>query len=248
MGIQTIMECRSIYYLAWGEGEAKSVRKMVEGKVDETNPSSYLQNHTQTEVIIDRAASAELTRIATPWLTGPCAWTEELDTKLFSLCRHLDKPILKLTARDYNDNGMSDLITERGPFSKINIDTFNFLQHSITGWPGENQCRRFHPSGKGLPYPKRVIVFSPHPDDDVISMGGTVARLSDQGHVLHIAYHTSGNIAVLITKSPVSWIFCRKFLLFTGWTGKNKGNFEQARKDMANKRNPENRIHLPSAR
>lgn len=239
MGIQTILECRSIYYLAWGEGEAKSVRKMVEGKVDETNPSSYLQNHTQTEVIIDRAASAELTRIATPWLTGPCTWTEELTRKaVFWLCRHLDKPILKLTARDYNDNGMSDLITERGPFSKINIDTFNFLQHSITGWPGgkPNADDSTRPE-RALPYPKRVIVFSPHPDDDVISMGGTVARLSDQGHVLHIAYHTSGNIAVFDHEVTRFLDFLQEISPVYGLDReKTKAIFEQARKDMASKK------------
>ena len=121
MGIQTLLESKTIYYLAWGEGESKAVKNLVEGKVDETNPSSYLQNHTQTEVLIDRAAAANLTRIATPWLTGPCVWNEELTRKaVFWLCRHLEKPILKLTARDYNDNGMSDLITERGAFCKNN--------------------------------------------------------------------------------------------------------------------------------
>lgn len=198
MGIQTILESNTIYYLAWGENESKAVRDLVEGKVDESHSSSFLQNHPQVEVIIDRAAAADLTRVATPWLTGPCVWTEELTRKaVFWLCRHLDKPILKLTARDYNDNGMSDLITERGPFSKINIDTFNSLQHTITGWPGgkPNADDSTRPE-RALPYPKRVIVFSPHPDDDVISMGGTVARLSQQGHILHLAYHTSGNIAV----------------------------------------------------
>lgn len=198
MGIQTLLESKTIYYLAWGEGTAKAIKNLVEGEVTESQPASFLQNHPQTEVIIDRAASADLTRVATPWLTGPCIWTEELTRRaVFWLCRHLDKPILKLTARDYNDNGMSDLITERGPFSKINIDTFNSLQHTITGWPGgkPNADDSTRPE-RALPYPKRVIVFSPHPDDDVISMGGTVARLSQQGHILHLAYQTSGNIAV----------------------------------------------------
>ncbi|MFA5425053.1 MAG: PIG-L family deacetylase [Bacteroidales bacterium] len=198
MGIQTLLESKTIYYLAWGEGTTKAIKNLVEGEVTESQPASFLQNHPQTEVIIDRAASADLTRVATPWLTGPCIWTEELTRRaVFWLCRHLDKPILKLTARDYNDNGMSDLITERGPFSKINIDTFNSLQHTITGWPGgkPNADDSTRPE-RALPYPKRVIVFSPHPDDDVISMGGTVARLSQQGHILHLAYQTSGNIAV----------------------------------------------------
>lgn len=198
MGIKTLMTSKSVYYLAWGETLSKSVRQLVEGEVSESTPASFLQNHKHVEVLVDRAASADLTRIATPWLTGPCEWTDELMKKgVFWLCRHLDKPILKLTARDYNDNGMSDLITERGPFSKINIDMFNRLQHTITGWPGgkPNADDSTRPE-RALPYPKRVIVFSPHPDDDVISMGGTVARLSQQGHQLHVAYQTSGNIAV----------------------------------------------------
>ena len=153
MGIKTLMTSKSVYYLAWGETLSKSVRQLVEGEVSESTPASFLQNHKHVEVLVDRAASADLTRIATPWLTGPCEWTDELMKKgVFWLCRHLDKPILKLTARDYNDNGMSDLITERGPFSKINIDMFNRLQHTITGWPGgkPNADDSTRPKGSAL--------------------------------------------------------------------------------------------------
>lgn len=198
MGLGTIMEARKIYYLAWGEGKAGSIKKLVEGSVTDQNPASYLQQHNNVHVIIDDAASVSLTRIDTPWLTGKCEWTDYMIRKsVFWLCKKLQKPILKLTDRDYNDNGMSDLVTEHGPASNINIKVFNDLQHTISGWPGgkPNADDSTRPE-RAFPFPKRVIVFSPHPDDDVISMGGTVARLSAHGHELHIAYQVSGNIAV----------------------------------------------------
>lgn len=198
MGLGTLLSARCIYYVALGEGKAKGVKNLVEGNINELSPASYLQKHSNTHILVDTAASSELTRIKTPWLTGTCRWTDELTRKaVFWLCQKLDKPILKLTARDYTDNGLNDLVTERGPFSKINIDIFNYLQHTITGWPGgkPNADDSTRPE-RAKPYPKRVIVFSPHPDDDVISMGGTVARLSEQKHEVHLAYQTSGNIAV----------------------------------------------------
>jgi len=198
MGIGTIMEARKIYWLAWGEGKSVSIKKLVEGNITDQNPASYLQQHENVSIIIDEAASVNLTRIDTPWLTGKCEWTDYMIRKsVFWLCKKLEKPILKLTDRDYNDNGMSDLVTLHGPASKINIKVFNDLQHTISGWPGgkPNADDSTRPE-RAYPFPKRVIVFSPHPDDDVISMGGTVARLSEHGHELHIAYQVSGNIAV----------------------------------------------------
>ena len=198
MGIGTIMKAEKIYWLAWGEGKAGSIKKLVEGPVTDLNPASYLQQHNNVNVIVDDAASVNLTRIDTPWLTGKCEWTDYMIRKsVFWLCKKLEKPILKLTDRDYNDNGMSDLVTEHGPASNINIKVFNDLQHTISGWPGgkPNADDSTRPE-RAKPFPKRVIVFSPHPDDDVISMGGTVARLSTHGHELHIAYQVSGNIAV----------------------------------------------------
>ena len=198
MGIGTILEAEKIYWLAWGEGKAGSIKKLVEGPVTDLNPASYLQQHNNVNVIVDDAASVNLTRIDTPWLTGKCEWTDYMIRKsVFWLCKKLEKPILKLTDRDYNDNGMSDLVTEHGPASNINIKVFNDLQHTISGWPGgkPNADDSTRPE-RAKPFPKRVIVFSPHPDDDVISMGGTVARLSTHGHALHIAYQVSGNIAV----------------------------------------------------
>ncbi len=198
MGVGTILAARQIFFLAWGEGKAKAVQQIVEGNVHEQNPASYLQQHQHIQVLIDEAASEKLTRIKTPWLTGTCEWTDKLARKaVFWLCRKLDKPILKLTDRDYNDNGMGDLVTEKGPSNKINIKVFNDLQHTITGWPGgkPNADDSTRPE-RAYPFPKKVVVFSPHPDDDVISMGGTLARLSEQGHELHVAYQVSGNIAV----------------------------------------------------
>jgi len=162
------------------------------------NPASYLQEHKNIHVFIDDSASVKLTRIDTPWLTDKVEWTPYLIRKaVFWLCRKLNKPILKLTDRDYNDNLMSNLVTTKGPASQINIKVFNDLQHTISGWPGgkPNADDSTRPE-RAKPYPKRVVVFSPHPDDDVISMGGTLARLSEQGHDIYMAYETSGNIAV----------------------------------------------------
>ena len=198
MGIETILKAKKIFFLAWGEGAAGTIAKLVEGDVTEQIPVSHLQTHKNLEVYVDLPAAEELTRIKTPWLTGPCEWTTKMIKKsVFWLCEKLEKPILKLTDRDYNDNGMSDLVTEHGPASKINIKVFNDLQHTITGWPGgkPNADDSTRPE-RATPFPKRVIIFSPHPDDDVISMGGTLARLSEHGHEVHLAYQVSGNIAV----------------------------------------------------
>lgn len=198
MGLGTIIEAKRIILMAWGEGKAKTVRKLIEGEVTEMLPATILQNHPSTSFIFDTAASAELTRIKTPWLIGSVRWSNHLVRKaVFWLCEKLDKPILKLTERDYNDSGLGELVSQLGPANKINIKVFNDLQHTITGWPGgkPNTDDTTRPE-RANPFPKRVVVFSPHPDDDVISMGGTLARLSEQGHEVHVAYQVSGNIAV----------------------------------------------------
>src|SRR5574344_2487476 len=198
MGIATILKSKEIYFLAWGEGSGNAVKSLVEGDVDSMNPSSYLQEHKNIHVFIDNSASVKLTRIDTPWLTDKVEWTPYLIRKaVFWLCRKLNKPILKLTDRDYNDNLMSNLVTTKGPASQINIKVFNDLQHTISGWPGgkPNADDSTRPE-RAKPFPKRVLIFSPHPDDDVISMGGTFRRLITQGHDVHVAYETSGNIAV----------------------------------------------------
>lgn len=198
MGISTILSAKKIFFLAWGEGKAISIAQMVEGPINDQSLLSYFQNHNNLEIVIDLPAAAELTRVKTPWITGPIEWTDFMIRKsVFWLCKKLDKPMLKLTDRDYNDNGMSDLVTENGPASKINIKVFNDLQHTISGWPGgkPNSDDSTRPE-RAFPFPKKVIIFSPHPDDDVISMGGTMARLSEHGHEVNIAYQVSGNIAV----------------------------------------------------
>lgn len=198
MGVSSILSAREIYLLAWGEGKAEIVAKAVEGPVTDVIPTSYLQNHLNTTFILDPAAAAGLTRFKTPWRVGQCEWTDRMIRKaVLWLCTQTDKPLLKLTERDYNDYGLSELITGHAPFSKINIKVFNDLQHTITGWPGgkPNVDDSTRPE-RALPFPKCVALFSPHPDDDVISMGGTFARLVEHGHDVHVAYQTSGSIAV----------------------------------------------------
>ncbi len=198
VGISTILNASRILLLAWGEGKSKVIKQTVEGEITEMVPASFLQAQPQSMVIVDEAAAAELTRIKTPWLVGDCKWTESMIRKsVVWLCQKVDKPILKLTNRDYNDNGLSDLAAEYGRAYQINIKVFNDLQHTITGWPGgkPNADDSFRPE-RAKPFPKKVIIFSPHPDDDVISMGGTFIRLVDHGNDVHVAYQTSGNIAV----------------------------------------------------
>ncbi|MCI6617921.1 MAG: glucosamine-6-phosphate deaminase [Prevotella sp.] len=198
MGVKTILSARKIFITAWGEEKADIIREMVEGKVSDAIPASFLQTHDNAHVVIDLAASAKLTRIRHPWLVTSCKWTDKLvRSALIWLCQKTGKPILKLTNKDYNENGLSELLALYGSAYNANIKIFNDLQHTITGWPGgkPNADDSNRPE-RATPYPKRVIVFSPHPDDDVISMGGTLRRLVQQGHDVHVAYETSGNIAV----------------------------------------------------
>ena len=198
MGINTIMGARKVYMLAWGEDKADIIRSAVEDKVSDTLPASYLQLHANTSVCVDLAAAAHLTRIQRPWLVTSCEWNDKLvRSAIVWLCTTLNKPILKLTNKDYNENGLSELLALYGSAYNANIKVFNALQHTITGWPGgkPNADDTYRPE-RAKPFPKRVVVFSPHPDDDVISMGGTLRRLVQQGHEVHVAYETSGNIAV----------------------------------------------------
>lgn len=198
MGVGTIMKARRIILMAWGEGKAPVIREAVEGEIKESIPASYLQKHPRTTVVLDESAAADLTRIKTPWLLSTCDWDDKLTrSAVVWLCRKLNKPVLKLTDEDYNENGMGDLLTQSGPAYSINLKIFNELQHTITGWPGgkPNADDSSRPERR-MPFPKRSLIFSPHPDDDVISMGGTLIRLVDHGHEVHIAYQTSGNIAV----------------------------------------------------
>ena len=198
MGIATILAARKIFLTAWGEEKAEIIQKTVEGRVSDAIPASFLQTHNDAHVVIDLAAGSRLTRIVRPWLVTSCKWDDKLvRSALVWLCQQTGKPILKLTNKDYNENGLSELLALYGSAYNANIKIFNDLQHTITGWPGgkPDADDTYRPE-RAKPFPKRVIVFSPHPDDDVISMGGTLRRLVQQGHDVHVAYQTSGNIAV----------------------------------------------------
>ena len=198
MGVGTIMKAKRVLLMAWGEGKAPIIAKTIQGPLTDAVPATFLQNHPNATFVLDVSAAAELTRIKTPWLVGSCDWNDELiRSAVVWLCQQVDKPILKLTDRGYNDHGMSDLVSSYGSSYDINIKMFNELQHTITGWPGgkPNADDTFRPE-RAEPAHKRVVIFSPHPDDDIISMGGTFIRLHDQGHEVHVAYQTSGNIAV----------------------------------------------------
>ncbi len=198
LGIANILKARKIFLAAWGEEKADIIRETVEGKITDTIPASFLQTHNNAHVVCDLSAASRLTRIIHPWLVKSCTWNDKLvRSALVWLCLKTGKPILKLTNKDYNENGLTELLALYGSAYNANIKIFNDLQHTITGWPGgkPNADDTYRPE-RSKPYPKRVIVFSPHPDDDVISMGGTIQRLVTQGHEVHIAYETSGNIAV----------------------------------------------------
>ena len=198
MGIHTILSSRKVFLTAWGDEKADIIQKTVEGGITDTIPASFLQTHNDARVVIDLAAAAKLTRIVHPWLVTSCEWTDKMiRSAVVWLCQVTKKPILKLTNKDYNEHGLSELLARFGSGYNVNIKIFNDLQHTITGWPGgkPNADDTYRPE-RANPFPKRVIVFSPHPDDDVISMGGTIRRLVQQGHDLHVAYETSGNIAV----------------------------------------------------
>ncbi len=198
MGISTIQKAKRVVLLAWGINKGAIIKETIEGDISSTVPATYLQLHKNATFILDNEASAELTRVKTPWLVSSCVWTEDLKRKaVVWLSETSQKSVLKLTDKDYNNNGMSGLLVEEGTAYDLNIKMFNHLQHTISGWPGgkpnADDTRR---PERSEPAKKRVIIFSPHPDDDVISMGGTFDRLVEQGHDVHIAYQTSGNIAV----------------------------------------------------
>ncbi len=198
LGIANLMAAREIICVAWGENKSKIVKRTIEGEITYEVPSSFLQTHRRARVVLDLSAAEALTRISRPWLLTSCEWDEKLIRRaIVWLCKVTGKPILKLTNKDYNDNGLSELVALYGSAYNVNIRIFNSLQHTITGWPGgkPDADDTFRPE-RAKPYPKRVIVFSPHPDDDVISMGGTLQRLVNQKHDVHVAYETSGNIAV----------------------------------------------------
>jgi glucosamine-6-phosphate deaminase len=197
MGISTILKAKKIILMAWGN-KASIIAKSVEDNVTESIPASILQQHPDCVFVIDELASGELTRIKSPWLTGDCVWTNKMVKRaVINLALKLNKSVLSLTEHDYTENGLSDLLVEKGDAYEINLQVFYMLRDTITGWPGgkPNAIIPAHPE-RSEPHPKRSVIFSPHPDDDIISMGGTFMRLHDQGHEVHVAYQTSGNIAV----------------------------------------------------
>ena len=198
MGIGTVKTAKRIVLLGWGISKAEIIKKTIEGEISSQVPATYLQQHNNTTFVLDTEASSELTRVKTPWLVKSVVWDEELKLKAVAWLSELTKkPFLKLTDKDYNDNGMSSVLSEEGTAYHLNIKMFNKMQQTITGWPGgkPNADDTYRPE-RATPERKRIIIFSPHPDDDVISMGGTFDRLVEQGHDVHIAYQTSGNIAV----------------------------------------------------
>ena len=199
MGIGTILKAKRIIIMAWGEGKSEIVKKAVEEPITDHVPATYLQFHNETLFVLDQASSDQLTRVKIPWKLGPCEWKNRSMIKraVIWLSLELEKPILKLTNRDYSEYGMADLVTEYDSAYKINIEVFNHLQRTITGWPGgKPDADDAHRPERAKPAQKRCIIFSPHPDDDVISMGGTFIRLHEQKHDVHVAMQTSGNIGV----------------------------------------------------
>ncbi len=185
MGVGTILNAREICLMAFGEHKAPIVRRAVEGEICISVAASFLQEHPNAAFYLDRSASADLTRIATPWLVGKCVWDEMLQNKaVLWLARKLTKPILKLTEEDYAENGLVDLLHAAGGYYDLNITVFRRLMKTITGWPGGKNVKR------------RILILSPHPDDDVICMGGTMTRLIEQAHEVHAAYMVSGYLSV----------------------------------------------------
>jgi len=198
LGIKKIMETKRVILFAWGEGKSNIILESVEGQVTNRVPASFLQEHNNVTFILDKEASSKLTRVNTPWLVEKIEWTDKMIRKaVLGLAQKVSKPMLMLTDTDYIENGLSDLLADLGPAYDINIKIFNDLQNTITGWPGgkPNADDSKRPE-RAEPARKRVLIFSPHPDDDIISMGGTFIRLQQQGHEVHVAYQTSGNIAV----------------------------------------------------
>lgn len=241
MGVGTIFKARRVLLMAWGEGKASIVKRALEEGQCDSVPASYLQRHKDVKFVLDLPASGDLTRVKQPWLVGSVEWDRYWIRKaVVWLCNKLDKPVLKLTNRDYNDNGLSELLAWYGSAYEVNIKVFNDLQHTITGWPGgkpnaddTNRPERAEPASK------RALVFSPHPDDDVISMGGTLKRLVDQRHEVHVAYQTSGNIAVADDEAIRYLSFVKSF---AGMHDTNDGNLpaviEDIRKFLLENKNP----------
>jgi glucosamine-6-phosphate deaminase len=239
MGIGEILKAKKIILMAWGPAKAPVIKEAVEEDHTDHVPASLLQNHDDVTFVVDEAAASELTRFKSPWLTGDCDWTPKMIKKaVVNMALKLKKPILSLTNTDYNEYGLSDLLVEEGDAYEINLKVYYMMRDSITGWPGgkPNVNLPTHPE-RSEPYPKHIIIFSPHPDDDIISMGGTFQRLHDQGHDVHIAYQTSGNIAVTDEFVTRFLDFAVGFEEIAGIDTKKSGKIlEDARKFIARKK------------
>ena len=197
MGIETIRKSKRIVLLAWGQNKSLVIKKAIQDEIDSNIPASFLQNHGNVTFVLDNSSASNLTRVKSPWKVGSCNWTKVLKAKaVVWLCQKTKKSLLNLTESDYNENNLSELLIYQSPYD-INLEVFNKVSRTITGWPGgkPNADDKYRPE-RAEPSKKRVLIFSPHPDDDVISMGGTFARLVNQGHEVQVAYQTSGNIAV----------------------------------------------------
>ena len=249
MGISTIMKSKKVILMAWGQGKAPVIKKSVEDDDTEHVPASLLQNHDNVTFVMDEGAAGELTRNKSPWLTGDCEWTQKMIKKaVVNMALKLGKPVLSLTTSDYNEYGLSDLLVEKGDAYEINLQVYYMLRDSITGWPGGKPDYNVttHPE-RTEPYPKRVIIFSPHPDDDIISMGGTFQRLHDQGHDVHVGYQTSGNIAVTDEFVTRFLDFAVGFEQIAGIdTSKSGKILKDARKFIATKKS--NQVDTPKIR
>lgn len=249
MGISTILQSKKIILMAWGSAKAPVIKKAVEDDDTEQVPASLLQNHDDVTFVVDESAAAELTRNKSPWLTGDCEWTPKMIKKaVVNMALKLKKPVLSLTNSDYNEYGLSDLLVEKGDAYEINLQVYYMLRDSITGWPGGKPDSHIpnHPE-RSAPYPKRVVIFSPHPDDDIISMGGTFQRLHDQGHDVHVAYQTSGNIAVTDEFVTRFLDFAVGFEEIVGIDTKKSGKIlDDARRFIARKKS--NQVDTPAIR
>jgi len=249
MGIGEILKSKKIILLAWGSNKAPVIKQAVEDDDSEHVPASLLQNHDDVTFVVDEAAASELTRNKSPWLTGDCEWTPKMIKKaVVNMALKLKKPVLSLTNSDYNEYGLSDLLVEQGDAYEINLQVYYMLRDSITGWPAgkPNANLPEHPE-RSDPYPKRCIIFSPHPDDDIISMGGTFQRLHEQGNNVHIGYQTSGNIAVTDEFVTRFLDFAVGFEEIAGIdTSKSGKILANARKFLSNKKS--NQTDTPSIR
>jgi glucosamine-6-phosphate deaminase len=237
MGVSTILKSKRIVLMAWGQNKADIIKRTIQGGISSEIPATFLQNHSNVTFVLDQSAASKLTRFKTPWLVGDCIWTSELKSKaIVWLCQETNQSILKLRDRDYNNNGMSDLLALEGSSYDLNINMFNVLQHTITGWPGgkSNMDDTYRPE-RATPAIKRVILFSPHPDDDVISMGGTFSKLINQRHDVHVVYQTSGNIAVADAEALKFAEVCHDFV----GAGEAKMNFREVIEFLNNKRENE---------